>query len=46
VVCPTYAITFGDLADPKSKVASLLKARKHHVLKPEAGTMPNIFYLT
>jgi Fe-S-cluster-containing dehydrogenase component len=45
-VCPTYAITFGDLADPKSKVASLLKARKHHVLKPEAGTKPNIFYLT
>jgi Fe-S-cluster-containing dehydrogenase component len=43
--CPTKALTFGDLADPGSPVAKLLAARRHEVVKPEAGTKPNVFYL-
>jgi Fe-S-cluster-containing dehydrogenase component len=45
-VCPTRCMTFGDLDDPNSQVSALLHARKHHALLPEAGTQPNIFYLT
>ena len=43
--CPTRALTFGDLADPESPVAKLLAARRHEVVKPEAGTKPNVFFL-
>lgn len=44
-VCPTKAMHFGDLDDPKSEVSKLLKSRRHHSLIPEAGTKPKIFYL-
>lgn len=44
-VCPTRAIAFGDLDDPASAVARLLKARRHIVLKPERGTRPRVHYL-
>jgi Fe-S-cluster-containing dehydrogenase component len=44
-VCPTYCMTFGDLDDPHSAISRLLVSRTHHVLKPEAGTAPRIFYL-
>jgi Fe-S-cluster-containing dehydrogenase component len=37
---------FGDLDDPNSDVSQLLASRKHHVLLPDAGTKPRIFYLT
>jgi Fe-S-cluster-containing dehydrogenase component len=37
---------FGDLDDPNSTVSNLLASRKNHTLMPEAGTEPNIFYLT
>ena len=43
--CPTRALTFGDLADPQSPVAALLRSRRHEVSKPEAGTRPNVFFL-
>jgi tetrathionate reductase subunit B len=43
--CPTRALTFGDRADPESAVSGLLRARRHEVVKPEAGTDPNVFYL-
>lgn len=43
--CPSRAMIFGDLDDPASEIARLLAARPHHVLKPEAGTRPNVFYL-
>ena len=45
-VCPTRCMAFGDLDDPKSSVSTLLATRKWHVLKPEAGTKPRVFYLT
>jgi Fe-S-cluster-containing dehydrogenase component len=44
-VCPTRALTFGDLADPSSPVARLVASRRHEVVKPEAGTEPNVFFL-
>ncbi len=44
--CPTRSLTFGDLADPGSAVARLLARRPHHVVRPEAGTEPNVFFLT
>ena len=44
--CPTKALTFGDLNDPDSEAARLLRSRKHKVLKPELGTNPNVFFLS
>ena len=44
-VCPTSCMAFGDLDDPKSEVATLLRTRKHHALLPAAGTKPRVFYL-
>jgi Fe-S-cluster-containing dehydrogenase component len=45
-VCPTHSIVFGDLNDSLSMVSQLLGERKHKTLTPEAGTQPNIYYLT
>ena len=45
-VCPTRAMVFGDLDDPKSRVSELLRTRRSHVLLPEAGTRPRVHYLT
>ena len=44
-VCPARAMAFGDLDDPNSEVSRRLASRKHHVLQPEAGTGPRVFYL-
>jgi Fe-S-cluster-containing dehydrogenase component len=44
-VCPTRSLTFGDRNDPDSPVSRLLAARRHEVVKPEAGTEPNVFFL-
>jgi Fe-S-cluster-containing dehydrogenase component len=44
-ICPTRALTFGDLHDPASPVARLLARRRHLVLQPGAGTSPHVFYL-
>ena len=43
--CPTRSLTFGDANDPDSVVARLLRARRHEVVRPEAGTEPNVFFL-
>jgi Fe-S-cluster-containing dehydrogenase component len=43
--CPTKALAFGDLNDPKSEVALQLRMRERKVLNPEAGTEPNLFFL-
>jgi Fe-S-cluster-containing dehydrogenase component len=45
-VCPTLCMTFGDFEDPNSNVSRLLQSRKHHALLTEAGTRPQIYYLT
>jgi Fe-S-cluster-containing dehydrogenase component len=45
-VCPTRAMTFGDLDEPRGKLVAVLAKRKHYVLRPEAGTKPRVFYLT
>lgn len=44
-ICPTETLYFGDLNDPTSKVATLLRTREHEVLLPEAGTRPNVYFL-
>jgi len=43
--CPTKALTFGDLNDPDSEVSRLLSSRGHHVLRPELGLEPNVYFL-
>jgi Fe-S-cluster-containing dehydrogenase component len=45
-VCPTSALSFGDLDDPESKVHQQLQARQYFVLKPEEDTKPKLFFLT
>ena len=44
--CPAEAIVFGDLNDPKSRVAKLAQdARSYRVLS-ELGVQPSVHYLT
>ena len=45
-VCPSHCMHFGDLDDPQSDVRRLINSRPHHALLPEAGTQPQIYYLT
>lgn len=44
--CPAQAMTFGNLDDPNSAVSKLAQARNAQGLKPEAGTKPNVYYIT
>lgn len=44
-VCPTKCLYFGDLDDPSSEVARLLKTRAYKTLIPEAGTDPQLYFL-
>ncbi len=44
--CPVRAMTFGDLDDPASEVAALLRSRPHFQLLAEKGTEPSVYYLT
>lgn len=45
--CPKAARIFGDLSDDKSSVFRLVRApgMTAWVLRPDAGTMPNVFYV-
>jgi Fe-S-cluster-containing dehydrogenase component/formate-dependent nitrite reductase membrane component NrfD len=45
VVCPTEAITAGDLDDPRSKISQLVSISRLTVRKPEQGTKPKLFYI-
>lgn len=44
VVCPTEAILVGDLEDPASKVAQIVRADPVRVRKPEKRTQPKLYY--
>lgn len=44
--CPTRALRFGDLGDPRSEVSRLLRTRASKRLQPESGADPNVYYLT
>ena len=44
-VCPTQAITFGDLNDPNSKVAKLQALKRVYGLLEELNTRPRTRYL-
>jgi len=44
-VCPTTALTFGDLDDPSSTVHRQLQRRQFVVSKPEEDTKPKLFFL-
>ncbi len=44
-VCPTHCMYFGDLDDPNSEISKIVNKRKIKTLAPEAGTLPQIFYL-
>ncbi|MDR7400455.1 MAG: 4Fe-4S dicluster domain-containing protein [Armatimonadota bacterium] len=44
--CPTQALVFGDLDDPRSPISrALAAARRVEVDRPEAGTRPKFFFL-
>ena len=44
--CPVQAITFGDLNNPKHKVAQLSKSRNAFRLLEHLNTKPKVFYLS
>jgi molybdopterin-containing oxidoreductase family iron-sulfur binding subunit len=44
-VCPTRAIAFGDLADPRSGVARLARSSRAFRFGEEMGTRPKVYYL-
>lgn len=44
-ICPAQARSFGDLNDPASEPAKLLKQYKPMRLKEEKGTKPNVAYI-
>ncbi|MBN1271709.1 MAG: 4Fe-4S dicluster domain-containing protein [Candidatus Aminicenantes bacterium] len=43
--CPTQAMLFGDLHDPKSPIARAVAENAVQVIKPEIGTDPHAFYI-
>ncbi len=44
-VCPTEAITFGDMGDPTSKIAKVKKDERDYILLNELNTQPRTTYL-
>lgn len=45
-VCPTKAITFGDLNNPQHKVSQLAKSKYAFRLLERLGTEPQVYYLS
>lgn len=44
-VCPSQAMYFGDLDDPKSEISKLMRSRRAFRLLEDLGTEPKIIYL-
>jgi tetrathionate reductase subunit B len=44
-ICPVGARVFGDRNDPQSAISQFIRNNRVQVLKPEAGTIPNAFYI-
>jgi len=44
-VCPTDAIVFGDLNDPKSHIAQHMRGERTYRVLEDLGTRPNVAYL-
>lgn len=44
--CPAHAITFGDLADPESRVARAAASPRASRLLEHLGTKPKVYYLS
>ena len=44
-VCPSQALIFGDLADPRSDVSKIVASRKVETLDPERKAKPRVYYL-
>ena len=43
--CPTRALVFGDLNDPKSEISNLLRGKSSFQPRVELGTDPSLYYL-
>ena len=43
--CPSHAIVFGDLNDPKSRIATLVKDGRYFRVLEELNERPNVGYL-
>jgi len=43
--CPKEARLIGDLKDPKSKLNTILRQRRHVLLRPDLGTHPKCYYI-
>ncbi|MBE8539856.1 4Fe-4S dicluster domain-containing protein [Geoglobus acetivorans] len=44
-VCPVGARKFGDLMDPEDEVRKIIEERRVQVLKPDMGTLPQVYYI-
>ena len=44
-VCPVGARIFGDLDDKQSEISEFIRENRVHVLRPETGNAPNVFYV-